>query len=329
MFLETNHQFISPDVLSKIKQHSRKPGKRKVTSSYSADNEVTQGKVTEENRKEHPLQWKLRPRDVDVSQGTEWGKSGRSHQESQKKRRHPEGDLPDRVTKCERRDREQTNIHEHQRHLRAETPFQNKSEPKTSDLHQTARKGKEFLVCETCGKSFNRECHLICHKRNHTGERPFSCTECGKCFNRKDSLRIHQKIHTGEKPFQCNECGKWFLLKQQLAVHQKIHTGEKPFACTECGKCFGLRKQLVVHHRTHTGERAFPCTECTKAFTRKECLEKHLRIHTGEKPFPCKECGELFRRKDLLALHLRNHQGMQKPREKLFKHVLNVGKGSL
>nr|XP_033790480.1 zinc finger protein 350-like isoform X2 [Geotrypetes seraphini] len=343
IFLETNLQFVNPDMLSKIRRDSRMSRKRKATRSY-ADDEAKQ-----ENRKEQPLKRKLCPKQVIVSQWTVGGESGRRRQESPTEQRRPAGDSPDGATERERSDRQLRNTPVHQRLLKSKTTFQNNdSERKTSKCPQGEKTGKKSFVCKSCGKNFDKkpcfishqethreektflcsECgkaftlrrYLLKHERVHKGERPFACAQCGKTFPRKDTLIVHQKFHTGERPFHCSECGQCYILKKHLQAHLKIHTGERPFACSECGRCFPVRRELRRHLRTHTGERPFPCTECHKAFSRKEGLEKHLRVHTGEKPFPCSECGKRFSRKDLLKYHqTRQHQPPMSSQETSFE----------
>ncbi|XP_029443133.1 zinc finger protein 567-like isoform X2 [Rhinatrema bivittatum] len=312
-FCSAGHQIIHPGALSRIKQEEKsyvwdaeKSGAGVVTHSYS-DYEVKQEKKSEEKTEECRLKGKLRPRQVCVTQGKEREEATRSRQESLEKPRNPAGDSLAGIAVCERSVRECTKIPEHQR------PFQkDNSEQMTFKVQQRDERKQISFECDTCGKNFNRESHLIFHIRHHTGERPYKCTECSKSFMRKDCLKRHQKIHTGtltrERPFQCTECVKCFILRKTLIIHQRTHTGEKPFPCTECGKCFICKDYLILHQRIHTGEKPYPCNECRKCFTRKEGLRIHQRIHTGEKPFPCSECGKRFSRKDLLILHERTHK---------------------
>ena len=75
-------------------------------------------------------------------------------------------------------------------------------------------------VCSTCGKQFQQACHLMEHKRLHTGERPYSCSYCGIRFTRGDALKIHVITqHTFAYPYSCTRCGKGFVRPSLLRVH--------------------------------------------------------------------------------------------------------------
>ncbi|NXC37168.1 ZN329 protein, partial [Campylorhamphus procurvoides] len=54
-------------------------------------------------------------------------------------------------------------------------------------------------------------------------ERPFHCTDCGKSFNRNSHLITHRHIRTGERPFRCGDCGKSFTRSCYLTSHQQTH----------------------------------------------------------------------------------------------------------
>ncbi|XP_061110871.1 zinc finger protein 892-like [Conger conger] len=146
---------------------------------------------------------------------------------------------------------------------------------------------EKLFCCTHCGKSFEHRCHLVVHKRIHTGEKPYSCTHCGKRFSQSSNLITHLRIHTGEKPFRCTNCGMCFAQQSTFSMHQRTHTGEKPFTCGQCGKGFARRASLREHYKTHARTRPYHCTQCAKSFAHQRTLVAHQKIHARVKPHSC------------------------------------------
>uniref|UniRef100_A0A6P8Q5D6 Zinc finger protein 664-like n=1 Tax=Geotrypetes seraphini TaxID=260995 RepID=A0A6P8Q5D6_GEOSA len=298
-------------------------------SSCSADHQIRHELKRIKNRGEdsvkmEQIQTQSENVSVNISQRLETINTKNCKQES-KELRHPTGDTTDGVIKCERNERELSNIPEAKIHL-AERPFQiNNSDKVTSAFLHSKRKGEKhqkeqhmqkrnhknekIFTATECNKSLTGLKTLKIQQRIHTGHKPFTCTECNKSFTRHSHLKIHQRIHTGDKPYTCTECNKSFSQLSHLKIHQRIHTGDKPFTCTECNKSFSQLSQLKIHEMIHTGYKPYTCTECNKSFTQLSYLKIHQRIHTGDKPFTCTECNKSFSQLSHLKIHQRFHTG--------------------
>ncbi len=112
---------------------------------------------------------------------------------------------------------------------------------------RTKRSGKVLLVCEICGKKFDRPSLLKRHSRVHTG---LYTTFIFLNILRLQTLNI-STIFLGERPHLCMVCNKRFSTSSSLNTHSRIHSGEKPHRCLVCGKSFTASSNLYYHRMTH------------------------------------------------------------------------------
>ncbi|XP_052744018.1 zinc finger protein 260 isoform X2 [Bicyclus anynana] len=166
--------------------------------------------------------------------------------------------------------------------------------------------------CDTCNYKTGNKCHLLTHKRKHTGEKPYCCEICNCKFARDQELKRHRIIHTGEKPYACETCSYTTTDKSNLLTHKRTHTGEMLYCCETCDYKFARECDLKRHERTHTGEKPYSCDTCNFKTAQKSYLIKHKRSHTGEKPYSCDSCNFKTAQKSYLIKHKRSHTG-EKP----------------
>ncbi|XP_030050150.1 zinc finger protein 664-like isoform X2 [Microcaecilia unicolor] len=308
------------------KELYREVMKENYQTLISLGHQITQGRKREKKKGEHLVEIEQIQRKTEnvcknVSQATERINRKNCKQES-RDQSDPAGDSMHEVTKCERNNRELSNITEVQRQL-PQRPLQiNNSDKMTYKCHHGKRKGKKqqkeftyipsnktinFIYCK-CSKTSSLFSELQMHKRNHKTEKSFIATVYNKRFTQLSAVKSHQEPQTREK-HSCTMCNKSFTRLSGLKCHQNIHTGEKAFRCTECNKSFGRLSSLKCHQRIHTGEKPFRCTECNKSFNCVSSLTRHQRIHTGEKPFTCTECNKSFNQISNLTAHQRIHTG--------------------
>lgn len=64
--------------------------------------------------------------------------------------------------------------------------------------------------CNQCEAMFYTKYHLATHQQLH-GDAIFCCSYCGKGFKNKARLVCHERQHSGEKPYQCDVSLFYFI----------------------------------------------------------------------------------------------------------------------
>ena len=202
--------------------------------------------------------------------------------------------------------------------------------------------GDKPYKCKFCGKAFNRNAHLVRHRKIHNGgEKEWKCEQCGFSFWEKSDLVRHIKSHEGNRPFKCDFCEQTFVWKRYLYKHLKNNhrTLDRHF-CPGCCQCFESETELQNHQAEnhpqkkalthtcdvcqeefhfkykldehmyqHTGRKAHECDKCSQKFVSRKELDRHKAEHSQEVSFSCNTCDKSFLSVEELQKHLRMHTG--------------------
>lgn len=202
--------------------------------------------------------------------------------------------------------------------------------------------GDKPYKCKFCGKAFNRNAHLVRHRKIHSGgEKEWKCQQCGFAFWERSDLVRHIKSHEGNRPYKCDHCDQTFVWKRYLYKHLKTsHSAPDKHFCPDCFQCFGSEEDLQMHQASdhpqkkalthtcdvcqqefhfkykldehmyqHTGRKAHECDKCSQKFISRRELDRHKYEHTQEVSFSCNTCEKSFSTVDELQKHLRIHTG--------------------
>ncbi|KAK3086655.1 hypothetical protein FSP39_021453 [Pinctada imbricata] len=155
----------------------------------------------------------------------------------------------------------------------------------------------ERNICEICGKSFRRKCHLNRHVKSHENFEDriaFTCSICGKGFNTRAHLECHiNSVHL-KKPgnILCHLCpystkGKKFLASHLLRVHDKVYAADTiRYDFPECVSLLAKPNgnfSVKCHAFTDPGaEKKYKCSICGAAFALEGYLQSHFKRHNSE-----------------------------------------------
>ncbi|XP_029442831.1 zinc finger protein 569-like [Rhinatrema bivittatum] len=249
--------------------------------SYTGHVEVTQEEKREENREQCPRRLGLMPRQSGngrekVYQKTEKGNIRKRQPRAEKKQQGSAEDSPDGVPACERSDRELPNIPEHQRHPRAERPFQSTNSDHTSSkLHQRHPRAERPFQS-------NNSAHVTSnlHQRDPRAERPFQST---------NSDLIKSDLHLkAETPFQSHHSDHTTF--DLLQTHLKEETAFQSDTSDQI--------TFVIQESHLREERPFPGNHSNQRTSELQQIDGK-----GKGSFLCDLCGRSFAKKYHLLLH--------------------------
>lgn len=184
---------------------------------------------------------------------------------------------------------------------------------------------ERLIICETCGKQFNKRSLLYAHMRAVHNKRKYQCTECPRSFSRKSRLEDHKLKHLGIRQFECSFCDRKYSSQQGLKNHvDDYHNHDLPYVCDKCGKAFSKESKLRHHYSLHIESRNFLCGVCSKGFKTQAHLNVHMNVHLPEdqkktrkrhdrkKVCVCPFCGKVSNSIGTHTMHIRTHTGEQR-----------------
>ena len=182
------------------------------------------------------------------------------------------------------------------------------------EKHKALHAGDTFSAycCHVCGYKYNRPGELTRHMRKHSSN-VFPCTECNSEFRDSRLYRRHMmSIHGNDKPFHCTFPGCSYRGNKlsHIEKHLTIHSDVKAYDCNRCGKGFSQPNGLRSHMKSCMEKRGYECNICSQKFNHLAGLKAHAYVHTGEKPFICEECGARFTDARNKKRHARIHDNI-------------------
>ena len=118
-----------------------------------------------------------------------------------------------------------------------------------------------WLVCDQCGRAFEKPGQLTRHKATHK-DRPFTCSfpGCTSSFIEKAKLSRHETMHSkpvGPSVCEVAGCGAPLKTKAEEIAHQRMHNAEAyNFTCPVpgCSKAYSFSYKLKLHLTKHAAE---------------------------------------------------------------------------
>ncbi|CAH1791197.1 unnamed protein product [Owenia fusiformis] len=138
-------------------------------------------------------------------------------------------------------------------------------------------------VCEECGMQFKSTFTLKRHIRSihKKGGKDIICDECGKHYQRQDSFLDHQRKHHQGVTLPCVSCNKGFANASNKRQHEAICGKTLGVVCEICSKVFKSRKICNRHIKdvhTQLEPQLHMCNECAATFKYRKSLLRHGRM---------------------------------------------------
>lgn len=115
------------------------------------------------------------------------------------------------------------------------------------------------MTCKYCERTFTsqyqyyRHCLTVAHEKNSPDINELLCEICGKNFNKKYLLDDHiYRSHSKKELLSCLYCEYKTTNKTNMKRHNIIHMPSEDYICEQCGKhftnIFSLREHVSYSH---------------------------------------------------------------------------------
>ena len=125
-----------------------------------------------------------------------------------------------------------------------------------------------IVYCDDCGKAFNNQLSLICHKYDLTVPNKHVCDVWGESFPFESRLTKHKLVHKCHASHFCSYpgCVHKFKSKGDLNRHAKQHT-RKAYQCLDYSYSHKDKCNYDSHRLKHSKITKFKCENCGQEFT--------------------------------------------------------------